>query len=947
MKSFFLTRAAAWALALVSGVAIAQASGGAAGSTARGPSKPAAAKPVKVAGAYQIEPVPTWVIPAAETPNARVDLAPMHYRIIDNQIRLDATSVTEYTHVVRVVDNVDGLSAASQIELGFDPSYQSLALHHLEVVREGKRLNRLDRGKIQLLRRETQLERQMYDGRMTLSVVVDDVRVGDQIDYAYTVRGANPVFEGKYAEAIWMQSQYGPVALYALRLIAPTARAIQVRTGSPDMRVESHVAGALRETLVRREAVPQWRAEPGTPSSVGLAQQVQFSEYADWGDIAQWGRALFAQNGAGAALDQKASEIRAASSDRKAQLLAALDFVQKDIRYFGTEIGIGTHRPTAPDKVIEQRFGDCKDKVTLLVALLRRLEIEASPVLVSTWLRGRFDAQLPSPLAFDHVIARVDLDGTRYWLDGTRNFQGGTLAERQSIGLGQGLALVDGSNALVALPAAFDTERVSVADLIRIDKFTADPTLESRVTYHNDLAEMFRAMLASRGPDEVATELARPYLRVYPKAQANGPMRVESQAGEDAITFVREYTIPGFWRFPEEKALQADTVRWGLADALAVPKSETRRDAIGLTLPGVYRHTTTIDFPEDVYGSEPLSQHFDDGDANVSLKTTAEAQSRRLVYTAQARVAVDQVEAKDWPAFSAKVSALLPHLATSVNVPAVPRDRIEALGRDIKAADASVREKRVRITSRVQADALLKSLVLSAEIDGGRLAPPFTAQALTARGIQYDHLGRYDSAAKDFARALEITPTARETQEAAAVNAIDTRRFDQAIEFANAALQQMPGDSEALGSRAMAKYFKKDLDGAKADYQELLKDKSQVRRGYPIVWLSMAMRQSGQDPASLASAYPAEQLAADWPRPLVDLAVGKKTADEVIQSAKTAKVPPEALCEAYFYIGEKYYSEGDASRAAEFWHKSIDQGVVEFVEDGGSRLRLAGVGAKS
>jgi len=69
-------------------------------------------------------------------------------------------------------------------------------------------------------------------------------------------------------------------------------------------------------------------------------------------------------------------------------VLVALEFVQKQIRYFGTEIGPYSHRPASPETVLKRRYGDCKDKVALLSTLLDRLDIRATPILVSATMRG-------------------------------------------------------------------------------------------------------------------------------------------------------------------------------------------------------------------------------------------------------------------------------------------------------------------------------------------------------------------------------------------------------------------------------------------------------------------------------------------------------------------------------------------------------------------------------
>jgi lipoprotein NlpI len=894
---------------------------------------------------YTIEAAPAWVVAAKEAGNPKVDAAPMHYRLVDTQIRVEAKSTSNYTHVVRVPNDSAGLSSASQIELDFDPAYQAVALHHLEVLRNGKRVNRLDRQKIQLLQRETQLERQVYDGRVTLSMVLDDVRVGDQIDFAYSIRGANPVFEGKVAITEWMSSPRGPVGLYQLRLLAPAERNIQHRVGASDIQVESSVSGNLRDTIFRRATVAQLRSQENAPPNVFAAQQVQLSEFSDWADVNRWGVLVFTNQSSGPLLAQKAAEIRAASSDRSAQVLAALQFVQKDVRYFGTETGMGTHRPASPDKVIEQRFGDCKDKANLLVALLKQLDIQAAPVLVSTWLRTKLDKQLPAPLVFDHAITRVDLDGMVYWLDGTRTNQTGTLDKRQTIGLGYGLVLSDSGSALTKLPEPFDTERMSITDTIQIERFSGVPKLTSQITYRGELADVFRDLLAQRGVKDLATDLSREYLKVYPKIQTNGDMRVEHTTQDDAITFSQDFTVPDFWRFPELRSMQADVVHWGVLGALSTPKLQTRREPYAVTLPGRYRHNVVLELPEDV-PMQSANQRFEDGDKHFSVKTAVESSPRRVEYSAQVRLSVDQIEPQAWSAYVGKLSKTMPRLGVSLNIPVVSQAGLDSLNREMKDVEESMRDGRVKVITGTQIRAMFKATVLTAQLKSGRLPPALEAQALTARGTQYDYLGRLDEAQKDYARALLLAPDVSDTQNAAAINAIHGQDLNRAVELTDAVLQRTPGDTQALHSRALARYFKRDFSATKVDLEEMLSDRTVVERGYPLIWLSMAMRHAGLNVATLQTQYPTDQLPTEWPRPLIDMALGSTSIEAVIAAAKAAKNPIEPLCEAYFYIGEKYFSEGNIARANDYWRRSAELGVVEYMEHGAAKMRLAGVGLK-
>lgn len=363
--------------------------------------------------AFQIGRAPQWVAPAPRTATGELPPASMHNELLDEQVRIEGESATTYTHVTRVVDQTDGLGIASEIQVPFNPAYEALNFHNVEIWRKGKRIDKLDRSKIKLLQRETNLEQQLYDGSMTALLVLDDLRVGDRIEIAYSIKGLNPVFKGKYAHTMWMASGRGPTRLVRFRLLAPQERAIQYHAG-PDVTVQQSARNGMRDTEFLRVAVPQLHGDRYTPDSSFFDEQVNLNEFADWRAIARWGAELYAD-----ALDKPAPLVKDTvhsfgNLDGKTpieKVEMALNFVQNQIRYFGTEIGENSHRPSPPDTVIRQRFGDCKDKVLLLMALLKEMGIQAEPVLVSTHFRNDIDAAFPSPLYFNHVIARVTVVG--------------------------------------------------------------------------------------------------------------------------------------------------------------------------------------------------------------------------------------------------------------------------------------------------------------------------------------------------------------------------------------------------------------------------------------------------------------------------------------------------------------------------------------------------------
>ena len=103
----------------------------------------------------------------------------------------------------------------------------------------------------------------------------------------------------------------------------------------------------------------------------------------------------------------KAAELTAGKADFFDKTEAIAEFVQKDIRYFVIEKGIGGRQPHAADEIFRNRYGDCKDKSTLLSAMLSSVGIRSLMVLVDSE-RGFVDPTAPSVLG-DHAIAAVEI----------------------------------------------------------------------------------------------------------------------------------------------------------------------------------------------------------------------------------------------------------------------------------------------------------------------------------------------------------------------------------------------------------------------------------------------------------------------------------------------------------------------------------------------------------
>jgi len=128
-----------------------------------------------------------------------------------------------------------------------------------------------------------------------------------------------------------------------------------------------------------------------------------------WSDLGTWYTSLVAdRRQSSPELRQKVKELTEDVTAVSSKIQTLATFVQKEIRYVAIEIGIGGYQPHAAAEVFRNRYGDCKDKVTLLSTMLREIGVESYYVLINTD-RSVVHPEFASPLRFNHAIAAIRL----------------------------------------------------------------------------------------------------------------------------------------------------------------------------------------------------------------------------------------------------------------------------------------------------------------------------------------------------------------------------------------------------------------------------------------------------------------------------------------------------------------------------------------------------------
>ena len=157
--------------------------------------------------------------------------------------------------------------------------------------------------------------------------------------------------------------------------------------------------------------MPAWLALAGRLAVKYLPRDPSLREQnrASWESVGKWYAGLTAsRRDSTPEIKQKVAELIAGKTQTLDKMRAIASFLQRQIRYVAIEIGIGGYQPHMAGEVFTHRYGDCKDKVTLLSTMLKEIGIESYYVLVDTD-RGIVLPGFPSALSFDHVILAIRL----------------------------------------------------------------------------------------------------------------------------------------------------------------------------------------------------------------------------------------------------------------------------------------------------------------------------------------------------------------------------------------------------------------------------------------------------------------------------------------------------------------------------------------------------------
>ncbi len=290
----------------------------------------------------------------------------------------------------------------------------------------------------------------MYTSARTFFVQFPRISAGDIVELRYRVEEITPrnEFGDAFSETFYLGGTEPTLSVSAV-VLAPKGKQLTFRVPAGFTRTDRE-DGELSVTEVHGEGLAPIVQEVSMPPLLELLPSVGVSSFATWDDVARWYWGLAKdQLDADDTVRKKAEELTKGLTTDEEKVRAIYEFVVQKTRYVALEFGIEGFRPRRCAQTLARGWGDCKDKATVIVTMLRELGIDANLVLVRSSLHGDAPTEPPSYALFDHAIAYVPkLD---LFLDGTAEYVG--MRELSSFIRGQPALIVTASGGrLVRVP---------------------------------------------------------------------------------------------------------------------------------------------------------------------------------------------------------------------------------------------------------------------------------------------------------------------------------------------------------------------------------------------------------------------------------------------------------------------------------------------------------------
>src|SRR5271157_2382624 len=327
----------------------------------------------------------------------------------------DGTEVSETEAVIQIQSQA-GVEEFGQLVFGYSSATEKLEVEYVRVRKPDGQVVATPESTAQDFAPDVLKEAPMYSDYRQRHISVAALQPGDTLEYRTVTRVLTPLAAGNF----WYEYTFPKgVVVNEDRLEIDVPKSRDVKLKAPTRKPEIQETGDRRVyTWVVKDIQPERDKEKDEVEEIG--PDVQLTTFTDWKQVAQWYAKLQGERmTVDDSVRKKAAELTKGADTPTDKARQLYDFVARNVRYVSISLGVGRYQPHSASDVLQNGYGDCKDKHTLFSALLRAEGIQSYPVLIDS--SRKLDVDVPSPAQFDHVItaARLGTGTGLTWLDTT------------------------------------------------------------------------------------------------------------------------------------------------------------------------------------------------------------------------------------------------------------------------------------------------------------------------------------------------------------------------------------------------------------------------------------------------------------------------------------------------------------------------------------------------
>ena len=346
------------------------------------------------------------------------------YEIFQDKWRFEADGTAQETTTLRVRINSDaGVKAWGQLVFGYNSENDEMSIPYARVRKPDGKVIDTPPDSLRDMTSSVEREAPVYTDYREKHLTVSALQVGDILEYQRIRKITKPATPNQFfTEHTFMKNyivlseeiEYDvPTKSNAKLKNIPGAEPTTTRTDGgrtvyywkrSNLKVEDEEERAKREKKKGKKA-PEFA-------------DVQLTTFSSWEQIGSWFQELQKDRLTPTPeIKAKAAELTKGLTTDEDKIAALYRYVATGYRYVSLSLGVGRFQPHAAAETMQNKYGDCKDKSTLLSSLLIAQGYKPANVLIHTFVKLQDD--LPTPSAFNHVITEVTVGKQEYWMDST------------------------------------------------------------------------------------------------------------------------------------------------------------------------------------------------------------------------------------------------------------------------------------------------------------------------------------------------------------------------------------------------------------------------------------------------------------------------------------------------------------------------------------------------